>query len=295
MLAKKPVLLLGAHLSVAGGLENALITAQRIGASCVQIFTHSNRQWHIAPLKEEDIERFNKARLATNITHIVIHASYLINCASPEAETRHKSTEALKKELARAQQLGIPYVVLHPGSRLTSAEEVGIDHIAACLDVALAAEPGPMILLENMAGQGSSLGRSFEQLAAIRAKSTHKKRIGICFDTCHASATGYNLSDPKDYHAVWEKFDATIGLPHLKAIHLNDSKTALGSNVDRHTHIGEGSIGIEGFRLLMNDTNFFDIPKILETPKDDTCSDDIKNMDTLKKLLSPSTRKHFGL
>lgn len=295
MSSVQPQLLLGAHVSAAGGLHTAFAIAQKIQATCFQLFTHSNRQWHIAPLKEEEIQAFHDARTASGITHIVVHASYLINCASPEAETRKKSVAALIKELQRARELGIDAVVLHPGSRLTASEKDGIAFLADSLDQACHAQEGPAILLENMAGQGSSLGSSFEQLAAIHDQVHHKKRIQFCFDTCHAFAAGYDMRTHEGYETVLTAFDRIIGLNHLKAIHLNDSKTGFASHVDRHAHIGQGTLGEQAFALIMNDERLFSVPKILETPKDDIYQEDLMNMATLKELISPKNKALFRI
>jgi deoxyribonuclease-4 len=280
-------LLLGAHLSIAGGFERALFSAQQIGATCVQIFTHSNRQWRMKNITELEIARFRDARVQTGVNHIVVHASYLINIASPNENTRMQSIKTLIEELKRCDELGIDYLVLHPGSSLTAPIEVGIANLAAGINEALETYASKAtILLENMAGQGSAIGTKLEQLAQIRGNITHKQRVGFCFDTCHAFAAGYDFTTPEKYTAFWQRFDAILGLRNLKTIHINDSKTACGSNVDRHTHIGEGTLGLEAFRLLMNDPNFFAIPKIIETPKEDDLQEDIKNLNTLKGLLS---------
>ncbi len=290
-MVKNQQLLLGAHLSGAGGLENALYDGQKLGCTAVQIFTHSNRQWHINPLTEKEIEQFSIAKETTGITHLVVHASYLINLASAKAENRAVSLKTLVKELERCEQLGIRQLVLHPGSSVDITAEEGMQFLIEGLDAALEHAAGSTtILLENMAGQGSSIGRSFEQLAHIRSKTLHKKRIGVCIDTCHLFSAGYDFSDEKKYAALWKLFDELIGIEQLGALHMNDSKKPLGSHVDRHTHIGEGTIGIEPFRLLMNDKRFFDVPKILETPKD-SLEEDRKNLAVLKGLLNSETRE----
>lgn len=295
MKTSTPKLLLGAHLSGAGGLENALYDGQKINCTAVQIFTHSNRQWHISPLSADAIERFLKAKKETGISEIVTHASYLINLASGKAESRAISLKTLVKELERCEQLGIKQLVLHPGSYVDETQETGIANIIAGLDEALKQVPGEVnILLETMAGQGSSIGHQFEQLAHIRSKVSHKKRIGVCLDTCHIFAAGYDFTTPAKYQAMIEAFDTIIGLEHLQAIHLNDSKKGCGARVDRHAHIGEGAIGLEAFKLLMNDPRLFAVPKILETPKEETLEHDIKNLSVLRGLLSAENKKLFG-
>jgi deoxyribonuclease-4 len=279
-------LLLGAHLSISGGLERALYDGQKIGCTAIQIFTHSNRQWHIKPLQAQEIATFKAAQKETGINAVMVHASYLINLASPKADQQAQSLKTVIKELERCEQLGIDYLVLHPGSFVDGTEDAGLHYLVAGIEAALVASPGKtMILLENMAGQGSSLGRRFEQLAFIRDNIQQKKRVGFCLDTCHAFAAGYDLSTPETYNLLFNDIDKTLGLEHLRAIHLNDSKNVCGSHVDRHAHIGEGKMGIEAFRLLMNDPRLVHIPKILETPKDAGLEDDIKNLEVLRGLL----------
>lgn len=287
-------LLLGAHMSIAKGLDNAILAGESIGCTAIQIFTHSNRQWAIPKISDAAAKEFIATAQKSTIRSIVIHASYLLNIGSPNAATRKRSIQALIQELERCQQLEIPYLIVHPGARLTSTEDECIAHIADALDEVFEYVSGSsMILLENMAGQGSVIGATFEQLAEIYKKVRHKKRIGYCFDTCHALAAGYDFSTPEKYTALWKQFDAILGLEKLRAFHFNDSKKPLGSHVDRHEHIGQGQLGLEPFRLILNDPRFFNIPKILETPKDETLSDDIRNMATLKKLLSPTTKTKF--
>jgi len=291
----QPTLLLGAHLSVAGGLEQALLTAEHLGCTCVQIFTHSNRQWHVNPLTTEEIQRFVAIKKQLPDMHVVVHASYLINLASPKANVRQLSRTTLIHELNRCAQLGLTTLVLHPGSRLTSSEEEGMTHLIDGLNHSLEHSPETVsILLENMAGQGSSLGHTFEQLAFIRNQALHKKRLGICFDTCHAFAAGYDLTTSQSTKQVMQDFDRIIGLQHLQVIHMNDSKNKQGSLVDRHAHIGQGSISLEAFAFFMNDAEFFHVPKILETPKEDL-QDDIKNMTALKKLLTQKNKQLFAI
>lgn len=279
--------LLGSHLSAAGGLYKALLLGSELGCTTIQIFTHSNRQWHIAPLSDKDIELFIATKQETGITSVVVHASYLINLASQEQETRRKSIAALTKEIERCNLLDIELLVLHPGSRGTASIADSAARVAEGLDIALDSAQGSCkVLLETMAGQGSSLGSTFEELALIRNTATKKSRIGFCADTCHLFAAGYDFGTPASYQTLWQNFDAMLGINHLKAIHLNDSKTARGSRVDRHTHIGEGTLGLESFRLIMNDPRFAMVPKILETPKDETLEQDRKNLACLRSLIS---------
>ena len=278
-------LLLGAHMSIEGGLHKAIERGDELGCTALQIFTTSNRQWGVKKLSAEEIKRFKDAQKEHNAL-VVTHCSYLINLGSPTADVRHKSNTALKEEILRCNALGIPYAILHPGSKLKGSEEESLEWIAQGIDAALeASDHSTMILLETMAGQGSTLGSSFEQLAKIRSLSKHKKLIGICADTCHLFASGYDFTTHAGYEAMLKKFDATIGLEHLKVIHMNDSKKECGEKVDRHEDIGMGKIGKAAFGFIMNDARFLDVPKILETPKL-TPQDDIRNMNVLKDLIS---------
>jgi deoxyribonuclease-4 len=284
--------LLGAHLSISAGLEDAIIKGEELGCTAIQIFTQSNRQWIARPLSEHQIERFKKTHERSSVEIVVAHASYLLNLGSPDAHVRTKSTDALGLELQRCDLLGIPYLVVHVGSRLSSSVARFTDQLAEQLTIVLENISGPsIILLENMAGQGSSVGSTFEELAAIRELVPLKNRIGFCFDTCHAFAAGYNFDTKQDYHDLWSRFDDILGLENLKAIHINDSKKARGSRVDRHEHIGQGLIGIEAFRLLMNDTKLQEIPKILETPKEDGLENDKRNLATLRGLIDSLSKQ----
>ncbi len=284
-------LLLGAHMSIEGGLHKAIERGIETGCTTLQIFTKSNRQWHAKAISLEEIEKFKQAVTASSINPIVAHASYLINLASPEEATRKKSIIALKKELEVCSQLNIPYLVLHPGSHVNQTTKEGVALISQGLDQALQESPGTTIIaLETMAGQGSSVGSTFEELAEIYQLSEHKKRLGVCLDTCHIFSAGYDFTEKKVYEAMWSEFDKTIGLERLKVIHVNDSKKELGSRVDRHETITKGKIGAEAFALLFNDARFFDVPKILETPKV-TLAEDIYNMEIIKGLLTKETKE----
>lgn len=281
----KKSVLLGAHMSIAGGFARAIERGESIGCTCIQIFTKSNQQWHAKALDEQEVAAFKQKQHASAIKTVIVHASYLINIGSDKEEIYKKSVAALAIELQRCHALNIPYLVLHPGSRGESTLEECLQQISAALDSVLEENPGKtMILLENTAGQGSSVGNTFEQLATIRKHATHKTRIGFCFDTCHAFAAGYDFTDTKKYHALWRKFDEVIGLTHLKAMHLNDSKKECDSHVDRHEFIGKGKLGLETFSLIMNDPHLEDVPKILETPANEL-ADYRLDMDILEKLL----------
>lgn len=286
MTTQKNRLLLGAHVSIAGGFEKSIERGESIGCTAIQIFTKSNRQWAAKKISSKESDLFSQTMQKSSIQCVVVHASYLINLAATHDALAQKSIDATIEELLRCSQLGIRYLVLHPGSSSASNKEDSLLEIARNLDAIFEATPDTtMILLENMAGQGNSLCRTFEELAIIRKNITHKKRLGFCFDTCHAFAAGYDFSTKKSYEALWQKFDDTIGLAHLKALHLNDSKKECGSKVDRHEDIGKGKIGIDAFKMLMNDPRFLDVPKIIETPMNDL-ADHARNIEVLKRLVN---------
>jgi len=287
---KEHSLLLGAHMSIAGKMSLAIERGESIGCTAIQIFTKSNRQWHAKPLTDEETMSFKKAYKDSSIQSVITHAAYLINIGSPDKEIEKKSIHALEIELNRCADLTIPYLVLHPGSHGNTDEESCLARISANIDKILSATSDCTILLETMAGQGSSVGHTFEHLAQIIKHSKHKRRIGVCFDTCHAFVAGYDFRTEKTYDLMWEQFDKIIGINKLKAIHINDSQKDVGSRVDRHADIGKGKIGLKAFELLLNDPKLFDIPKVLETPKTDL-SDYKRNMETLIDLISTKTRK----
>ncbi len=261
--------LLGAHMSIAGGYYKAVEAAAEAGCDCVQLFTKNNNQWRAKELTEADAERFQAALKELGISHPIAHDSYLINLGSPEDELWKKSIDALVVELQRAEMLGIPYVVAHPGAFTTSSEKQGIRRIAKGLNEVHKQTRGidAQVLLETTAGQGSNLGWRFEHLADIIDKTSNPDRLGVCFDTCHVFAAGYSMETKKDYLATIRELDRTVGRKLVKAFHLNDSLKPLGSRVDRHAHIGEGEMGLEPFRHLLNDRRFAKVPMYLETPK----------------------------
>ena len=261
--------LLGAHFSIAKGLHQALFTARDYGCTAVQVFTKNSNTWKEKTLSNEDIRLFEEARKKTGIRHIASHTSYLINLASPEKKKYAMSREALKQELIRCATLKIPLVVLHPGSHMESGVEAGIERIASAVNGVFDGLPGnpTRLLLETTSGQGFNLGHTFEQLAAIMGKIEHRDRLGVCLDTCHIFAAGYDLRTRAAYQKTMTTFESVIGLDHLYWIHLNDSMREMGTRVDRHEHIGQGFIGEKAFKLLMNDSRLYNIPKVLETPK----------------------------
>lgn len=282
---------LGAHMSIAGGVDKALLRGQEIGCDAIQIFTKNNNQWRAKPLTEEDIGAYKTNRNTTGIGPILAHDSYLINIACPKKDLYEKSLEALRIEVTRAAALEIPYLIIHPGAHLGSGEAEGIKRVVEALDTILeGAQASPvMICLETTAGQGSSLGYRFEHLAAIRGTVKQSGRLGICVDTCHIFAAGYEIRGRTAYEQTLRQLDTMVGLDHVTCIHVNDSHRELGSRVDRHAHIGQGQIGLEGFRLLVNDPRLRHIPMILETPKGaDPVAADRRNLAVLRSLLRGS-------
>jgi deoxyribonuclease-4 len=277
----------GAHMSIAGGLHKAFGHGERAGCEALQIFSKNQQQWRAKPLTEADIAKFKAEHQRCGSLPLVVHDSYLINLASPGDELWEKSIAAFGEELERCAALGIPYLVTHPGAHTGSGEEAGLRREADALNRLFGAGIGGdvMVLLETTAGQGSSLGHRFEHLARLIELVDHNDRLGVCVDTCHILAAGYDIRTPESYAATFEEFDRIVGLDRIKAFHVNDSQKDLGSRVDRHTHIGEGRIGIEGFRVLVNDTRFAGLPMILETPKGEDLAEDIANLAKLRGLI----------
>lgn len=261
--------LLGAHMSIAGGYHKAVERAAQVGCEVVQIFTKSNTQWRAREIAAGEASLFREALAEHGISHPIAHDSYLINLASPERSLWKKSVDAFVAELRRAEQLGIAYVVTHPGAFTTGTEQGGLRRVIRALDQvhAQTAGIGAQCLLETTAGQGTSLGWRFEHLAAILDAVQEPERLGVCFDTCHVFAAGYPMAGKEAYRATMREFDRIVGLKRIKAFHLNDSRRELGSRVDRHAHIGRGHMGQEPFRLLLQDRRFRKIPMYLETPK----------------------------
>ena len=280
--------ILGAHMSMAGGYYKAVEIARECGCDCVQLFTKNNNQWRAKEITEADVERFASSLDELKISHPLSHSSYLINLASPESELWKKSIDAMVVELQRAGLLGIPYVVMHPGSFTTSSESKGLKRIARAIDTIHRQTADANILLENTAGQGSNLGWQFEHLAAIVDAVKDPDRLGICFDTCHAFAAGYAMGTEKEYKATMRALNKSAGVKLIKAFHLNDSKREFGSRVDRHEHIGRGHLGVEPFRHLLNDRRFRKVPMYLETPKgqEDGEELDVINLRTLRSLVA---------
>ncbi len=282
--------ILGAHMSIAGGYYRAVQRARESGCDCVQIFTKNNNQWRAKPIKEEESSEFRKTMRDLKIKHPLAHASYLINLASPDAALRKKSIEGMVVELERADKLGIRYVVVHPGSFTTSDEDTGIEHVCNSLNAVhrQTANLNSRILLENTAGQGSNLGWRFEQLARMIKGTEKPQRLGVCFDTCHAFAAGYPLAPESMYEDTMRALKRAVGFRRVKAFHLNDSKQPFGSRRDRHEHIGRGEMGLDPFRILLNDPRWAKTPMYLETPKgtEDGQELDAMNLQVLRKLVA---------
>lgn len=275
--------LLGTHISISGGFNKSIERAQSIDIDCMQIFTKSNRMWAAKPITKEDVFSFKNCLNKSKIKAVIAHASYLINIGSDSDDISKKSTTALIDELLRCEILGIKDLVLHPGNIGSTPTKTGILKISENINRSLAATNNSRILLENMAGQGSSIAHAFENIAMIYENIEQKNRIGVCFDTCHAFAAGYDLKD--NYIQVWKDFDSTIGLDKLFAIHLNDSKKPLGSKVDRHENIGNGFLTKQAFAQIINDPRFFNTIKILETPIEKCELEYTKDLNTLESLI----------
>ena len=289
---------LGAHMSIAGGVSHALDRASSVGSNAVQVFTKNNRQWKGPAIDYDDVARWQEQKPAQHIDYAVSHASYLINLASPKDDLWQKSQNAHRDELERAYAYGIAHVVLHPGAHTGSGEEAGIARIAAALNRIHDELPDhgeTLTLLELMAGQGTTLGRSFAQLGQIIDQVDDQSRVGVCLDTCHAFAAGYDLRDAAGYEAMMDELEADLGRDKVRCWHFNDSIGALESHRDRHTHIGQGEIGVTGFSLILNDPRWAGIAMLLETPKDNDLADDVKNLHRLCELVEDPDRIPPGL
>lgn len=268
----------GAHVSMSDGVANTPVKAHEIGAKAFALFTRQPQRWKSSSLKATDIDLF-KARCAEfgyEPKHILPHDSFLINLGAPDAEKLAKSREAFLDELTRAHQLGLTMVNFHPGSHLNEmAPEECLDLIAESVNLALEQTQGVKAVIENTAGQGSNLGFTFEHLAHIIDKVKDKSRVGVCIDTCHAFAAGYDMSSAEGYEATWQEFDRIVGLQYLCGMHINDSKKGVGSKIDRHESLGKGTLGKDFFERMMNDSRLDDIPLILETPDDTIWAEEI--------------------
>ena len=280
-------MIFGAHESIAGGVYNAITRGQEATCDAIQIFNKSNSQWRAKKLVAEEIDQYFAAIEETGVTVACSHSSYLINIGSPDDSLQTKSRNSLQEETERCNRLKVPNLVFHPGSHVGTGEEPGMDRIAENMNKVLEEIPDNTVTfcLETTAGQGSNLGYTFEQIAYMLDRVDDKDHVGVCLDTCHIFAAGYAITDPKDYKKTIKAFDDIIGMDNLKIVHTNDSKTEFGSKKDRHEHIGEGLIGVRAFENFVNDKRFSDIPFILETPKGDDLSDDVKNLTKLRSLV----------
>ena len=282
--------ILGAHMSIAGGYYKAVEAAANCGMEVVQLFTKNNNQWRAKEIAAEDVSRFRAALSERKISQPISHASYLINLASGDGELWEKSVAGMVVELQRAEQLGIQYVVFHPGAHTSLSEEAGIENVIRAMDEIHVRLPNAQsqMLLETTAGQGTCLGHRFEHLAQMITSAKQPERLGVCVDTCHLFAAGYRLIAERDYLATFQQFEELIGLHRIRAFHLNDSKKELGSRVDRHEQIGHGKLGLAPFTYLLNDRRFSNIPMYLETPKGLHEGEewDVINLRTLRGLVA---------
>lgn len=277
----------GAHESIAGGVANAIERGKKATCDTIQVFNKSNNQWRAAKLKPDDVDRYFKLQEELGVSVATSHSSYLINIASPDPALHEKSYKSLKEEMERCNTLKIPNLVLHPGSHVGSGEEAGLDKVAEATNRLFdeLKDNQCRLLYEATAGQGSNLGYRFEHLAYLIDKVEDKDHIGVCLDTCHIFAAGYAITDPKDYRKTMKQFDDIVGRDKLHIFHINDSKQPFESKRDRHEHIGQGHIGIEAFRNIVNDKKLAKVPLILETPKGEDLKEDIENLRVLRSLV----------
>src|SRR5260370_14179727 len=280
--------MLGAHMSIAGEVGEALNRGKQVGCECIQIFTKSSRQWASKPYTKEEIEKFKRNRIDTGITTVIAHDSYLVNLGAPDEAMRLKSVNGVIDELNRCEALGVSILVAHPGAHVGSGIEAGIKTIAKSIDEAHAACKGfnVKIALEITAGQGSNLGHTFERMAQIFDAVVENERLRFCFDTEHAFSAGYDLRTPEGYENTFSELDKFIGIKKLAAFHLNDSIKDFNSRVDRHQHIGKGFIGLDAFRRLLNDPRFFGLPMCLENLKGPDINEDIVTFPKLRILFA---------
>ena len=292
--ADSPVhpILVGAHMSIAGGVNLAIERARSIDCTVMQIFVKNNMQWFARPLTPYEIRTFLEHRQRSELSSIFAHANYLINFAATNGQFHANSIRSLSEELVRSDQLELPFLVLHPGAHLGAGEEAGLEKIVESIDRVFSSLPKikTRIALETTAGQGSCLGNKFEHLAYIISGVREPERLCVCLDTAHVFASGYDIGSEASVRKTFREFDRVVGLDRLMAIHLNDSKTACGSRVDRHEHIGKGKIGLPAFRFIMGDRHFRKIPKVLETPKGKDLREDVVNLKTWRRLMTTARR-----
>lgn len=268
-LSPSPELRIGAHTSIAGGLARALERGAALGCDVIQLFTSSGRQWRRRDLSADEVDAWQRTRVATGVMPAMAHASYLINLAATRRDLRERSRRALAAEYRRCGRLAIPYLVFHPGAHMGTGVDRGIARIAAALDRILGADPDnpTLLVIENTAGQGSAIGHRFGELGQLLARSRHPDRLGVCLDTCHAFAAGYDLRGDAGWDRTLSALLAEVGADRLRALHVNDSKAELGARVDRHEHLGRGHIGLPALRALVNDPRVRGLPMVIETPK----------------------------
>ena len=283
----------GAHMSTAGGVWKALRRGAGIGCEIVQIFVKNNMQWFGRPCSPQDLAAYANEVASTKLSAVFGHSGYLINLAAPSCANRDKSIQSLLQEISLATNLELPFLVMHPGAHLGVGEKEGLKQIVQALDeVFQTTQSSPVrIALENTAGQGSCLGWELKHFAAIYDRVKRPERLGVCLDTCHLFAAGYDIRTAKGWNAVIEEVNSLLGLEQVLAFHLNDSKTDLGSRVDRHAHIGQGKIGRDGFRHIVNDPRFRTLPGCLETPKSKDLQEDLKNLAVLRSLVKRDGKK----
>jgi deoxyribonuclease-4 len=288
----KERILLGAHMSIGGGVHTAIERGCSIKCTAIQMFVKNNMQWFARPLTPDETRAFLNHQERGQLLSIFAHANYLINLAATNPQFHANSMRSLSEELIRADQLELPFLVMHPGAHLGAGEEAGLEKIAASIDAIFRVIPKvkTRIALETTAGQGSCLGHRFEHIAYIIENVREPDRLCVCIDTAHLFAAGYDLGTESGIKKTFREFDRVIGFDRLVAIHVNDSKTARGSRVDRHQHIGKGQIGLDAFRFIMRDRRFRKIPKVLETPKGKEMREDIRNLRTLRGLAPLNSR-----
>ena len=283
-LRKQITMFLGAHVSTSGGIRNAPQNGVRLGCEAIQVFTRNQMQWHPKPLLEEEIQSYRQAFLESHLEVALSHSSYLINLASPQESKLVQSQRAFRDEIDRCEQLGIPNLVFHPGAHMGAGVKAGLRSIIESLKDILKDKKGSRIqlLVETTAGQGSALGCTFEHLAEILEGVQEKRNVGVCLDSCHVFAAGYDLRTRKTYETTMKELEAVVGLARIRAVHLNDSQKELGSQVDRHATIGEGHLGLQAFKMIVNDPRFSGIPMVIEIPGDEEA--DRRSLQLLKKL-----------
>ena len=296
-LAESPIhpILIGAHMSIAGGVNMAIGRARSIGCTAMQIFVKNNMQWFSRPLTRDEIRTFLEHQQRSELLSIFAHANYLINLAATNGQFHANSIRSLSEELVRADQLELPFLVLHPGAHLGAGEEAGLEKVVESIDCVFSGLPKikTRIALETTAGQGSCLGNKFEHLAYIISRVREPERLCVCLDTAHVFASGHDIGSAASVRKTFREFGRVVGLDRLVGIHLNDSKTACGSRVDRHEHIGRGRIGLPAFRFIMGERRFRKIPKVLETPKGNDLREDVINLKTLRRLMRTGRRERL--